>query len=194
MEQRSETEGALRRRDWDGVAAVVASLIGFLALVVSGYTAYVQRQQVRAQVWPWLVVGNNDLDQSVTVYNKGVGPAIVRGAQVFVDDKPQTDWDHAFDALGVPIPPHSYYQSTINPNVLSAGEQEQLIRFSDEDAWKRFRAAALDHMAMNICFCSTLGECWIYSDRHPVGFKATTQLINPIGECPRLDDAVTFKN
>ena len=34
--------------------AVIATLVGFCALRVSGYTAYVQRQQVRAAVWPWL--------------------------------------------------------------------------------------------------------------------------------------------
>jgi len=32
--------------------AVIATLMGFLALCVSGYTAYMQRQQVRAAVWP----------------------------------------------------------------------------------------------------------------------------------------------
>jgi hypothetical protein len=31
---------------------VIAAGIGLLALLVAGYTAYLQRQQVRAQVWP----------------------------------------------------------------------------------------------------------------------------------------------
>ena len=34
--------------------AVIATFVGFLALCVSGYTAYMQRQQVRAAVWPIL--------------------------------------------------------------------------------------------------------------------------------------------
>jgi len=34
--------------------AVIATLVGFCALCVSAYTAYVQRQQVRAAVWPIL--------------------------------------------------------------------------------------------------------------------------------------------
>ena len=33
---------------------VITTLVGFLALCVSGYTAYMQRQQVRAAVWPIL--------------------------------------------------------------------------------------------------------------------------------------------
>ena len=34
--------------------AVIATLVGLCALCVSGYTAYMQRQQVRAAVWPIL--------------------------------------------------------------------------------------------------------------------------------------------
>jgi hypothetical protein len=43
-------------REWEK-GAVIASCIGWLALVVSGYAAWIQRQQVRAQVWPNIVLG-----------------------------------------------------------------------------------------------------------------------------------------
>ena len=108
-----------RRRDWNGVAAIIAAFVGLLALFVSGYTAYIQHQQVRAQVWPYLEAGNDDGNQAVYVYNKGVGPAIVKSAQVFVDGKPQTSWVKVLEALG--LPSHDYVQSTLNPAVLSAG-------------------------------------------------------------------------
>src|ERR1044072_1365390 len=105
---------------WDAVAAIVAALIGFLALGVSGYTAYVQRQQVRAQVWPYLLVGNYDPELALKVLNKGVGPAIVRGVQLWVDDSPQPDWKHALAALGAPQ--NDIQISTLGGNVLSPGE------------------------------------------------------------------------
>jgi hypothetical protein len=44
------TAPAKSGRDWDAYAAVIASFIGLLALSVSGYTAYVQRQQLRGAV------------------------------------------------------------------------------------------------------------------------------------------------
>ena len=44
--EEKETRGASR---YD---AIIATFVGFLALCVSGYTAYMQRQQVRAAVWP----------------------------------------------------------------------------------------------------------------------------------------------
>jgi hypothetical protein len=184
---------APRRRTWDALAAVVASLVGFLAVVFSGYTAYIMRQQVRAQVWPWLVAGNDDIDHSIIVYNKGAGPAIVTTAQVFVDGKPQRSWNEVLDALGI-AKPREFLQSTINPNVLTPGEKVTMIRFPDKEVWQRFRTAAVDHVTMDICFCSTLGECWMYSDRHPVGYKLTTQLVKSIGQCPSLPDAEVFKN
>ncbi len=87
---------------WDALAAIIAALVGLLALCVSGYTAYIQREQVRAQVWPYLLAGNDDGDQSIYVYNKGVGPAIVKTAQIFIDGKAQTDWVHVLTALGLP--------------------------------------------------------------------------------------------
>jgi hypothetical protein len=44
MPEEKVTRGASR---YD---AVIATFVGFLALCVSGYTAYMQRQQVRAAV------------------------------------------------------------------------------------------------------------------------------------------------
>jgi hypothetical protein len=186
-------DDVLPRRRWDAFGAIIAASIGFLALLVAGYTAYVQRQQVRAQVWPWLVAGNDDEQQSVDVYNKGAGPAIVQSAQVFVDNKPYQSWSDVLDALGIAKPRH-FSQSTINPNVLTPGEHVTMIRFPEKETWDRFRAAATEHVTMNVCFCSTLGECWMYSDRHPVGFKLTTQLVHPIDACPKLKDAEIFNN
>jgi len=52
------------RQHWDVLGVVIASLIGLLALLVSGYNAYVERQQVRAEVWPYLALAHQDLDAS----------------------------------------------------------------------------------------------------------------------------------
>ena len=194
MDRPTDVRGTAKgQRNWNAVAAIVAALVGLLALLVSGYTAYIQRQQVRAQVWPWLVAGNNDLEHSIEVLNKGAGPAIVRSAQVFVDGKPRRSWDEVLDALGMPKP-HQFQQSTINPNVLTPGERVTVIKFPEQDIWRHFRAAATNRVWMNICFCSSLDDCWMYSDQRPVGYKITTQLVKPIDACPRLPEADVFNN
>src|SRR5205807_9429834 len=63
--------------------AVIATFVGLCALCVSGYTAYIQRQQVRAAVWPILQFdSSNAPDIHFTLANKGVGPAIIRNVIV----------------------------------------------------------------------------------------------------------------
>jgi hypothetical protein len=194
IEGEAHVEAGDHRHRWDALGVIVASLVGLLALVVAGYTAYIQREQVRAQVWPYLIPGNNDLTQSLVVNNKGVGPAIVRGVQVWVDGKPQTDWDHVLTKLG--LPPHHFTQTTINHGVLSPGEELQIIRFPDQDRWQRFRAAAADRMAIDICFCSTLGECWKSDNKNLIGSMSMRLLlqVRPVDRCPRLPPAATFNN
>jgi hypothetical protein len=85
----------------DALAAIIASLVGLLALIVAGYTDYIQRQQVRARVWPHLHIGQSTFPPSIYVENQGVGPAIVRSVEVLVDGKPQLDWDQVFAAVGM---------------------------------------------------------------------------------------------
>jgi hypothetical protein len=52
--------------------AIIATLVGLCALCVSAYTAYVQRQQVRAAVWPILEFdSSNARDIHFTLANKG---------------------------------------------------------------------------------------------------------------------------
>ncbi len=177
------------RRPWDAVAAIVAALIGFLALMVSGYTAYVQRQQVRAQVWPYLILTNYDDQRSLSVFNKGVGPAIMRTARVRVDGKPQKDWDGVLDALGIAKPRH-YALSTIHTNVLSPGEHTAIISFEDENVYKAFRNSALGRMKTDLCYCSTLGECWAYSD----SIFGNAPVLKPLSECAEIPEAESFKD
>lgn len=179
----------VRVRNWDALAALIAAGIGVLALVVSGYTAYIQRQQVRAQVWPYLLVANYDPEFTIKVLNKGVGPAIVHSMQVWIDGKPQPNWKHVIDALGLPRPA-SLRTSTVGDNVISAGEAVPMIAFEEETAYKRFRDASRTRAGMEICYCSTLGDCWLYSDR-AAGTHATQA---NVAKCPRIAAGEAFDN
>ena len=178
-----ESTGA-RRRGWDAMAAVIAAMIGALALVVSAYTAYIQREQVRAQVWPYLLIGYADPENSIIVLNKGVGPAQVRGMQVLVDDKPQRSWRDAVKALG--LESDAFTQSTISANVLSAGERVEAIKLPDAATYERFRVAAQKRVKIIICYCSTLGECWV-RDR-----KVRDQTTMQVDVCPAWPDDQQF--
>src|SRR5689334_1135568 len=78
---------------------VIVGLIGFLALCVSAYTAYMQRQQVRAAVWPILQFDNSNGPIELALSNKGVGPAIIRQVIVRVDDQPVRNWGEVYTRL-----------------------------------------------------------------------------------------------
>src|SRR6516165_4998801 len=70
----------------------IATFIALLAVCVAGYTAYMQRQQVRAAVWPILEFDSSTGPIQFTLANKGVGRAIIKHVIVRVDDQPVKNW------------------------------------------------------------------------------------------------------
>ncbi len=162
--EKKETRGASR---YD---LIIATFVGFLALCVSAYTAYMQRQQVRAAVWPILEFdSSNGPDIHFTLSNKGVGPAIIRHVIVKVDDQPVKNWGEALDKLAGPGRHHRYSESDINGHVFAAGESTNV--FTPHDAEGKTLTdrsnplwAEMDkgrgRVSVEICYSSTLGECW----------------------------------
>jgi hypothetical protein len=143
--------------------ALVATGIGIMALLVSGYTAYVQRQQVRAQVWPMLALSfnHNPAEMKLFLDNKGTGPAIVKDVRLTVDGQPVRSWDDLLSRLPGPGgTDHSY--GYISGRVVSAGENVVMLNMGPptpgspgERLWRGMKL-----LGMEICYCSTLGDCW----------------------------------
>ena len=122
MAKEQETRGTFR---YD---AVVATFVGVCALFVSGYTAYVQRQQVRAAVWPILEFESaNAPDIHFTLANKGVGPAIIRHVVVTVDGERMVNWRQVFEKLLGPGTHHAS-ENDMSGRVLAAGESLTVLR------------------------------------------------------------------
>jgi hypothetical protein len=184
------TVGRLKREiRYDAVAAVIAALVGMLALLVAGYTAYIQRQQVRAQVWPYLLMGKSNANghYEFEAFNKGVGPAIVRSVQVLVGGKPVANWHELQRLLGFK-PTGGFVQSTLNGMVLAPGEQINWIAFenaSDVNAfaadWEKF------HVEARVCYSSTLGESWL-ATYHSGPLERPRQ----VSRCPDLPKSAQF--
>jgi hypothetical protein len=159
-------EGARVRR----YETIIATLVGVSALFVSGYTAYVQRQQVRAAVWPILEYGtSNEPSIHFSLDNKGVGPAIIRHVQVTVHGEPVVNWQGALEKMLGPGH-HKFTESTMSGHVLSAGESMEIMTPHDDDGetlnvkkggplWTALNKAR-NEVAVDVCYCSTLGDCW----------------------------------
>jgi hypothetical protein len=170
--------------------AIIATLVGVCALCVSGYTAYMQRQQVRAAVWPILEFdSSNQPDIHFTLSNKGVGPAIIRHVIVKVDGQPVPNWYETLQKLLGPGP-HNFSESDMTDHVLSANESMTILTPHDskgnpltfdrtDPIWAEMNKDRA-RVAVEICYSSTLDECWTLRSG---GGKPATTTAEPHG-CP----------
>jgi hypothetical protein len=149
--------------------AVIATLVGLCALSVSAYTAHVQRQQVRAAVWPILEFDSSNAPIHFILANKGVGPAIIRHVIVKVDDQPVRNWREALEKMLGPGE-HLGSESDMSGRVFAAGESMTVFTPHDPEnnplnfdksnpLWVKMNKDRL-RVTVEICYCSTLDECW----------------------------------
>ena len=184
---RAALDRLVYRRDWDGVAAIIAACVGLLALCVSGYTAWLQREQVRAQVWPYLEPAMSGSKYKVMIANKGVGPAVVRSVHMYVDGKPQHNWKETLTALGLKFE-HPVPYSTISGVVLSAGDHIDQLVFRDPKEFDAFTKVA-SRATLQICYCSTMNECWVRDDRQ----SDPALIVQAVSACP-ANDGTEFRD
>ena len=160
-----------RRTTRIGFDAIVATFVAVLAVAVSAYTAYVQRQQVRAQVWPVLEFSTGNVPVlEVTLANKGVGPALIKNVIITADGVPVTEW-HAVMVQLLGPGDYGFSESDIHDRVFSAGESKIIFTPAEKDTGQslkvgpegsvgaRFNVARFK-IGAEICYCSTLGDCW----------------------------------
>jgi hypothetical protein len=179
----------MRERNWDGYAAVIASLIGLLALLVSGYTAYLQRQQVRAMVWPSLQVATALLSHKFYASNNGMGPARVTGVKLEVDGKLMKTWVEAIRSVGHDRT-EGYAFSSLNGRVLPPGDKVEVYDGHATEASRAlYDVIFRDHgISMLVCYCSVLDQCWVAG----YGLRYRIDVRNP-ASCP-ITDSEQFSN
>ncbi|OLB00737.1 MAG: hypothetical protein AUH08_07835 [Verrucomicrobia bacterium 13_2_20CM_54_12] len=176
--------------------AVIATFVGFLALCVSGYTAYMQRQQVRAAVWPILEFDSGNGPIHFSLANKGVGPAIIKHVILKVDDQPVKNWAEVLEKILGPGY-HPGEESDMSGRVFSAGESTNVFTPHDgannpipfdksNPLWAKLNTDR-SRVTVEICYCSTLGECWILR-----GGGTTLSTTTSTRRCPTRS-AITFQ-
>lgn len=174
-------------RNWDAVAALIASAIGVIAVVVAGYTAQLQRTQLRAQVWPRLQLEMSTGNPSFFVINQGTGPAIVTGMRVTFDGKVMHSLDSVRKAAGF-VDGDGVAQSSLSANVLPAGKKLVYLQPWAEADHARFLQLLLDdpqRLVTTLCYCSVLDECWQIDSLSTTPVSIETC---PIAEAERYHD------
>jgi hypothetical protein len=149
----------------------IATFIALLAVCVAGYTAYMQRQQVRAAVWPILEFDTSNgpnIYFNFSVANKGVGPAIIRHVIVKVDGKPVKNWNETLDKF-LGQGKHHFSESDMTGHVFAPNETLTVFTPRDPDGnaltdksnplWVELNKDRA-RISVEICYSSTLGDCW----------------------------------
>ncbi len=176
--------------------ALIATLVGFCALCVSAYTAYMQRQQVRGAVWPILEFDSGNGPIQFSLANKGVGPAIIKHVIVRVDDQPVKNWAEVLEKILGPGY-HRGAESDMSGRVFAAGESMNVFTPHDDaqnpvsfdksnPLWEKLDSGR-KRVTVEICYCSTLDECWTLH-----GGVTTPSRTMPTRRCP-TPSAITFQ-
>jgi hypothetical protein len=153
---------------FDTVVAACALLMSTITAGAMVYQTRVLQDQFSATVWPYLSVsttyGPTSLAMRVT--NQGVGPALIRSAQVSLDGKPLAGWDNAF--FSTLFPPSSLRKgsialrdSSIDPSTaIRAGDQVTLLELHVSNGKWLQDAAAKHRLALDFCYASINGKYW----------------------------------
>lgn len=161
---------------WEQVTGLVALAVGVLAMVISAYTAYVQRNQARLSAWPHLMVFWSEPGNHVVVANKGVGPALVKRVDLTLDGAPVRNWEELLTrALGPGK--HDYGWSSIDDAVLTAAETNPVLTVGDDAQYKAL-IQMRGRIDMQICYCSVYDDCW------RGGYRGGTTAVS---SCPKPD-------
>ncbi len=149
------------------IVAFAAIFVSTATLFVYIYQTRIMLSQQRASVWPyveWTYAMRSDQGFSLTVANKGVGPAIVRSAKLTLAGEPIAT---ARDLLGryVALDSTALVTTTIDDRVIAPGERLTLFHIDvrDRDEYvdlHRKLDPLFQNLEFRICYCSIYGDCW----------------------------------
>jgi hypothetical protein len=161
--------------------------VGLLALFVSAYTVYLQRQQLKVQAWPRLTVeadsqpgsGSDDLRSAVVLRNRGVAPAEIRTMSLAFAGKALPSWKEWSESVSRELGIDGFQFSKVSApigTVIGVGQDVPLFVTSSR---RTVAALAADkETSMSFCYCSMLDDCWVLS---VVNDEQTTSAVS---RCP----------
>jgi hypothetical protein len=202
----------------DFFIAIAAVLISALTAGTLFYQTRVIGDQFAATIWPYLSVGTtyDSGGETIEVANDGVGPALVRSAQLYVDGHKVRAWNDYIKAIArdpelrrlfiraqTAIQSGSAGHATITmssigpSSTLRPGEARTLLKISLPFSVP-LRAMVKHVVALDLCYCSLNGSCWtlhatpgqINSDPTPVSHCADRSAIQSNTAPVRLPTAL----
>jgi hypothetical protein len=155
----------------DFFIAIAALLVSALSALMLYYQTRVVADQYAATIWPYISVEStlSATDDRITVTNDGLGPALIKSAQLVYDGKPLASWNDYLADMTRGIKHREGIRATaslssIGPaSTIRPGDSKQLFDFS-------YNSAALEHavlahsVVLKFCYCSLNNSCWQLSE------------------------------
>jgi hypothetical protein len=172
---------AVPSRTGGHAVSYIAIGLSLAALLISLLEVLAVRDEQRAEVWPYLHVDLSYSAEGFALFatNKGVGPARVRSAELFLDGAPLLDLDAAIaEALGAEdaFSYELYRADTPAPGVMAADERIDMFAVPWEPRTRRLVEIWFDRLEVELCFCSVYDECWLA--------RLTNADPEPVRRCP----------
>jgi hypothetical protein len=172
-----------RALEFDSIIAICALLISCLAVATSVYQTWVFRDQTRvihdqyaATIWPYININDTTNTNGsgsaakvslvgISLTNNGLGPALIRDAQLFVDNRPVSKWNdlrdlfqRAEDRIGGKIT-HAQMASIDASTTIRPGDVHEVFQVALAPAVPMERFLT-HHVRIDLCYCSLNGQCW----------------------------------
>jgi len=164
---------------FDTTIAVCALLLSAIAATAAVYQTHVIAEENSASVWPYISFEFDSAPKHITLsmLNNGLGPALIRSAQVYLDGKPIDSWSSAFARLSGNRHVYGAFSTISGEAVLRPGDKLQLFdaRGPFDQQWL---AANQKRIRFTVCYCSLLENCWLKT-AGPVAPPP-----QPIAHCP----------
>ncbi len=154
---------------FDLMIAVCALLISAIAAFASVMQTRALQDQYAAAIWPYLSVNSTFSPKGATIdlTNDGLGPALIRSAQLSLDGRPASGWGDVLRTIftdpQLHMPKHSIgsaQMSSINASTtIRPGDTHRLIGITLSKGVP-IQTLLRHKVAMDICYCSLNDRCW----------------------------------
>lgn len=183
-------ERAIRYLPLIAISNFLIAVPAFALSIAVAYFTFIQadattKMQI-ASVWPYVAFetsNRNDQDDPfilLSLTNKGVGPAHIRGLEVRYRDKPYTQFREVLGACCSDSPETlSVGIGSMLGEVLRPGENVMFAQLDPQkvpaETWSRFDEERLK-LKVRICYCSVFEDCWVAD--------SSSDRATPVKQCP----------
>ena len=154
---------------FDLFIAVCALLISAIAAFASLMQTRALQDQYAAAIWPYLSVDSTESSHGVTVdlTNDGLGPALVRSAQLHFDGRLVSGWGDAVGMLTRDPAFHGAKRGVVSSQMSSLdasttirpGEALRLVSVTLSKNTP-IKTLLRHEIALDVCYCSLNDRCW----------------------------------